>query len=64
MITTCGRLLVEPSGPSLKGKTEYEIDSPSFLGSKGLFGLAGIPTRGSKGKDLLNLHIRLLLFVT
>lgn len=50
MRTTCGRLLVEPSGPSLKGKTEYEIDSPSFLGSKGLFGLAGIPTGGNKGK--------------
>lgn len=33
--------LSEPCGPSLKGKVEYEKDSPSFLGSEGLFGLVG-----------------------
>lgn len=47
---------MEPSGPSLKGKTENEIDSPSFLGSKGLFGLAGIPTVSNTKKESLNLH--------
>lgn len=64
MTTTCGRLLVEPSGPSLKGKTEYETDSPSFLGSKGLFGLAGIPTANNTRNELLKLHAGLLLLVT
>lgn len=43
-IFTCGRLFIEASGQSLKGKTEYEVVSPSFLGSKGLFGLVGKPT--------------------
>lgn len=62
--TTCGRLFAEPSGPSLKGKTEYETDSPSFLGSKGLFGLAGIPTVSNTKKELLNLHTGHLFLVT
>lgn len=62
--TTCGRLFVEPSGPSLKGKTEYEIDSPSFLGSKGLFGLAGIPTVSNTKEELLNFHAGHFFLVT
>lgn len=61
---TCGRLFVEPSGPSLKGKTEYETDSPSFLGSKGLFGLAGIPTVRNTKEELLNFHTGHFFLVT
>lgn len=48
VVFTCGRLFAEASGQSLKGKTEYEVASPSFLRSKGLFGLTGKPTENNR----------------